>query len=159
MSGQAKDLAKRLQVFNDEVIAFVGNCSEEDWLKSCHKEEWTVGVTARHIAAGHYRIKSLAGTIIDGGALPEITPEEVVRNANTHAREHAGCTREEVLGLLKENGRALVDYVSGLKDEELARSARFSLVGGEISAGKFLETVILSSAGGHFTSMKEAVRG
>ena len=69
MSQRAKDLSKRTESFRDEVIAFVAALSAEEWNAPCEWEEWTTGVTARHIGAGHFRIFELAGMIIEGKEL------------------------------------------------------------------------------------------
>ena len=159
MGEQAKELVEKFRAFNEEMIAFVRNCSEEDWGRICAWEEWPVGVAARHIGAGHYTgFLRIARSIVAGDDLPELTAEEVVRRANDHARDHAGCTREEVLGYLRENGRELIDFMTGLNEVELARTGRLALIGGEITALQLLERMILLSAGKHFANMKEAVR-
>ncbi|MCE5244460.1 MAG: DinB family protein [Desulfobacteraceae bacterium] len=158
MSEQSKDLANRLRAFNEEVISFVRNCTGEDWGRVCPWEEWPVGVVARHIGAGHYQAVALARAIVAGEKLPELGMDEVTRMANEHAREHAGCSREEVMDLLRETGREAADYVAGLSDEELDRTGTLALAGGEISVRRLLENVILLSGGRHFANMKEAVR-
>jgi hypothetical protein len=157
MSARAKQLAERLRAFNGDIIAFVESCSDGNWKKACEKEEWPVGVTARHIAAGHFEAVDLARMIVKGEKLPEFTMDQLVAMANTHARQHAACTRDEVLGLLRRNGAALVDYVAGLSDAELDRSGHLALAGGKMSAQQFIEAVILNSGGEHFASMKAAV--
>ena len=52
MSQRAQNLVKRFKEFNDELIRFVEACSEEQWAKVC-AEDWSLGVVARHIVAGH----------------------------------------------------------------------------------------------------------
>ena len=157
MSQKAKNLAERLRAFTDDVIGFVEGCSDENWRKVLATEEWTVGVTARHIGAGHFEAVGLARMMVKGEKLPEFTMEQLVEMANAHARQHAACTRDEVLGLLRRNGAALVDYVAGLSDAELDRTGHLALAGGKMSAQQFIEAVILNSGGEHFASMKAAV--
>ncbi|MCU0592847.1 MAG: DinB family protein [Desulfobacterales bacterium] len=156
MSERAKTLAGRLRGFSDDVIAFVEGCSKKNWKKACAKEEWPVGVTARHIGAAHFEAVDLVRMIVKGEKLPEFTMEQLVEMANEHARRHAACTREEVLGLLRRNGAALVDYVAGLSDAELDRTGHLALAGGKLSAQQLIEAVILKSGGEHFASMKAA---
>jgi hypothetical protein len=151
MSQRAKDLAKQLEILNNEVIAFVANCSDEDWRKICTWEEWTVGVTARHIGSGHYRVIGLAKMIISGEQLPEFTEEQVNESGN-----HADCNREEVLDVLQKNGTSLADFVTGLDDAELDSKGHLSLAGGEITTQQFLEYIILQSGGEHLANMKAA---
>jgi len=157
MSQKAKNLAERLRAFTDDVIGFVEGCSDENWRKVLATEEWTVGVTARHIGAGHFEAVGLARMMVKGEKLPEFTMEQLVEMANAHARQHAGCTREEVLEVLRRNGAALVDYIAGLSDAELNRTGHLALAGGELSAQQLIEAVILKSGGEHLANMKAAV--
>jgi hypothetical protein len=157
MSQKAKELAGRLQAFSDEVVAFVEGCSEKNWKKACEKEQWPVGVTARHIGAGHFEAIELARMIVKGEKLPEFTMEQLVAMANEHARQHAACAREEVLEILRRNGAALVGYVAGLSEAELERTGHLALAGGKLTAQQLIEAVILKSGGEHFSSMKAAV--
>ena len=157
MGEKGKELARRLGAFSQDVITFVEGCSENNWKKACEQEEWPVGVTARHIGAGHFDAVGLVRMIVKGEKLPEFTMDQLVEMANEHARQHAGCTREEVLGLLRRNGAALVDYVAGLSDAELDRTGHLALAGGKLSAQQLIEAVILKSGGEHFASMKAAV--
>ncbi len=157
MNRRAKDLAERLEKFNDELIAFVERCDDDAWLKVCAYEQWPVGVAARHIGAGHYQAVAMSSMIIRGGKLPELTGDQITEMANQHAREHADCTKPEVLAILREKGREMVDFVAGLEDSELDRKAYLAMMGSDISAGKFIETVVLLSGKEHFDSMKAAV--
>ena len=50
MSERAEALAKRFEQVNDELIAAVEGCSDEQWRKTCSGEQWSVAVTAHHVA-------------------------------------------------------------------------------------------------------------
>ena len=157
MSEQSARLADKLAAFNEEVIAVVEQCSDDDWKKAC-SEDWPVGVVARHIGVSHYgAVVELTKMIVAGQPLPDFTPEALVQMANDHAREHANCTKQEVLTALRDNGANLKAYAAGLNDDELNRTTHMELLGGEVSAEQFLEAIILQSAGEHFTSMKTAL--
>jgi hypothetical protein len=157
MSQRAKNLAERLRAFSKDVITFVEGCSDKNWKKMCATEEWAVGVTARHIGAGHFEALGLARMMVNGEKLPELTMDQLVEMANAHARQHAECTRKDVLEVLRRNGAALVDYVAGLTDSELDRSGHLALAGGELTAQQLIEAVILKSGGEHLANMKAAV--
>jgi uncharacterized damage-inducible protein DinB len=156
MTERARDLAERLRLFNNEIITFVENCSDDDWKRICTWEEWTVGVTARHIGAGHYDIIGLAKMIVDGEELPELTMDQINEMANQHAREHADCTKDEVLDILGKNGAAIADFVAGLNDAELDRSSHLAALGGYVSTQQLIELVIFQSAAEHFANIKKA---
>jgi hypothetical protein len=154
MSQRTKELVERFTAFNQELIAFVDNCSDENWRKVCSSEEWTVGVVAHHVAAGHLGALDFVRAIVAGEAIPEITMEAIDQMNAQHAREHADCTRKEVLALLRENGSAFVNYLDRLSDGDLDRTGNLGVIGAEVSAEQFVEMVILQSAGRHLTSMK-----
>jgi hypothetical protein len=117
-----------------------------------------VGVVARHIGAGHYEAISFARMIINGEKLPELTMDQVIQIANQHAREHADCTKAEVLDILRKNGATLLEFVAGLDDSKLDRSGYLAVMSGEINTQQFIENVILQSGGEHFANMKAAAR-
>jgi len=156
MSQRTKELVARFTGFNNEFIAFVDNCSDEDWRKVCSGEGWTVGVVAHHVAAGHFGVIDFVRMIVAGEAIPEITMEAIDQMNAQHAKEHTNCTREEVLGLLRKNGSAFAGYLEGLSEADLARTSYLVLIGGDVSAQQFIEMVILQSGGEHFDSMKAA---
>ena len=156
MSQRTKELVARFTGFNNEFIAFVDNCSDEDWRKVCSGEGWTVGVVAHHVAAGHFGAIDFVRMIVAGEAIPEITMETIDQMNAQHAKEHANCTREEVLALLRKNGSAFAGYLEGLSKADLARTGYLALIGGDVSAQQLIEMIILQSGGEHFDSMKAA---
>ena len=157
MKNRSEDIAEKIIAFNDKVIRFVENCSEQDWKKRCASEDWTVGVVARHIATGHYGVVDLVRMIIHGEKLPDLTMDDIVHMANEHARDHAECTKEEVKAILLENGEIIASYVAGLDDSKLDRIGHLVATGGEVTAGKLIEYVIFQSANEHFASMKSTL--
>jgi hypothetical protein len=115
-----------------------------------------VGVVAHHVAAGHFGAIDFVRMIVAGEAMPEITMEVIDQMNAQHAKEHANCTREEVLGLLRENGTAFADYLEGLREADLARTGYLAAIGGDVSAQQLIEMVILQSGGEHLDSMRAA---
>ena len=102
MSQRAGELSQRLKQFGDELSQMVQQIPEEDWTKVLPIEQWPVGAALHHVAAGHLGITSLARMILNGEQLPEITMEGLKEMANQHARDHADCTKQEVLEIMAE---------------------------------------------------------
>jgi hypothetical protein len=150
------DLVERFKAFNDEFAAFVENCSDEKWQKVCSGERWSVGVVARHVAAGHYRALKLAKMIVDGNELPNITPDEIDQSNARHAEKHADCTRDEVLRILREKGSWVTEYLGGLSDSDLERTAHLGLAHGDVTVHRFIENSILHQGKEHLANMKAA---
>jgi hypothetical protein len=62
-----------------------------------------------------------------------------------------------VLSILREGGTPIAEYVAGLSDAELDRTAHLSLTGGDISTQQFVEMVIVHSSSEHLSSAKAAI--
>jgi len=158
MSKRAKVLSQRIESFKDNVIAFVEPLSADDWTAPCEWEQWTAGVTARHLGAGHFGMTlGMLGMIIQGQELPQLTMDQINAMSDKDAREHSDCTKEEALEQLRKNGAELAAFIAGLSDDELDRKGSMPAFGGEVSLGQFVEYVIFQSAQQHFDSMKTAV--
>lgn len=157
MSTPAQALAERLDAFNNQLIQFVKSVPEAKWRQHCKGEEWSVGVVARHIGAGHYGSIELAKMMIAGSPMPEFSEAQLSEMANSHAEKHADCTREEVLSILESKGRKLVDYVAGLSDDDLSSSAHIAGFGGEVTVKQLIVAINLKSAGEHLESMRNAL--
>ena len=157
MSERAKGLSKRIEAFSDEVIACVEALSDEDWNKMLEWEEWSAGVTARHIGAGHFRIFDLAQMMIAGKELPQLSMDQITEMSNKDSREHSDCTKEETLDALRQNGAELAGFVAGLSDDDLASKGSMPAFGGEFSVDQMIEFVIFQSAQEHLDNIKKVV--
>ncbi len=157
MNTKSAEFLESLKAFNDELILFVENCSKHDWKKICSPEDWPVGVTARHIGAAHYQAFSMAEKVLREESLPEMSMEDLIRSANLHAQEHADCTKSEVLQVLRQNGKRVIDMVSSLTDADLEKKGYMPLIGRELTVRQLLKAVILMGGGEHFENMKKAV--
>ena len=154
MDQRASELSKKLQNFSEELTELVQQLTDEDWKKELPFEQWPVGVALHHMAAGHLGITSLARMILNGEQLPEITMEGLKAMANQHARDHADCTKEEVLEILAKNSAEVVSFAAGLSDEELDRTGYLEATG-DVSTQKIIEYVVFMSAGEHLANIKK----
>jgi len=156
MSKRAIDLADRFKAFNNELIAFVKNCSDEDWRRVCPGEQWPVGVVARHIAASHYGALSLAKMMVAGENLPELTEGVIDQLNSKHAERHRNCTKDEVLKTLRENGTSVAEYVAGLGDTDLDRTGHIAAAGGDMTTEQLIANIIIRTGGEHLAHAKAA---
>jgi uncharacterized damage-inducible protein DinB len=154
MGARGQELARRLDEANAELARAIEQCSDAAWQSTCDSEGWTVGVTAHHVAAGHEQVAALVQIIANGQQMPAFTVDTLNQSNAEHARAAAGCTREETLKLLRENGPAASRVIAGLSDEQLDRTAPF--FGGSMSAEQLIEGAMIGHAIGHLASMKAA---
>ena len=157
MSHRAKDISKRIGSFADEVITFVESLTGSDWNKICDWEDWTVGVTARHVGAGHFAISKMAAMIVKGEDLPPLSMDQINAMSEKDSRKHSDCTKAEALELLRKNSAELAAFASGLTDDELDRKGSMPAFGGEVTTEQLLDFIIFQSAAQHFDSMRDAV--
>jgi hypothetical protein len=156
MNKRTIDLAERFKTLNNEMIAFVENCSDENWRKECPVEQWPVGVVARHVAASHFGALGLVKMIVAGEKLPDLTGAAIDRMNLKHADKHRDCTRDEVLKTLRENGGSAVDSMAGLDDADLDRIGHVAAAGGDLTVEQIIENILLRSAGEHLDHAKAA---
>lgn len=161
MGQRADALAQQVQQTVDELAAMLENEADGQWKATCAGEQWSVGVTAHHVAAGHLGAAiGFIGMVANGQTPPPLTAEDFDQGNAEHARQHANCTREETLALLRENGAKAVAFVRGLTDEQLDRSAPMAFAGGApLSAQQLIDAAILdgpTSARAHVASIREA---
>jgi uncharacterized damage-inducible protein DinB len=156
MSERATALADQLQRVNDDLIAAIEGCSDEQWKNACAGETWSVGVTAHHVATTHGGVSQLVRMVANGESLPPMTMDMIHQQNEQHAREHAACTREETAALARENGAAAVAIVRDLDDEQLGRSARV-LGDQELTAGAIVEHILIGHVDSHLQSIRAAL--
>lgn len=157
MSQRAKTISERIKSFADEVITFVESLTDNDWTKVSDWEKWSVGVTARHVGAGHFAISKMAAMIVKGEDLPPLSMDQINAMSDKDSREHADCTKAEALELLQKNSAELTAFAAGLTDDELDRKGSMPAFGGEVTTEQLFDFIIFQSAAQHFDSMRTAV--
>jgi uncharacterized damage-inducible protein DinB len=158
MGQRVNDLADRFESANNDVIAAVQGCSDDQWQRTTNSEGWSVGVVAHHIATSNEPIAGLIRLVATGQPLPNLTRDMIDAGNAQHAHEQANCTREETLALLKSGGEAAASILRGLSDEQLDRSAPLPLVGGkEMSANQLVEMVLIGHPVQHLESINSAL--
>src|SRR5690348_12381152 len=160
VSERAADLAAKLERANAAVSAALENCSEAQLKQTCEGEGWPVTVAAHHVAVSHTGIAGLVQLIANGQPLPAITREMIDAGNAQHAKEFANVSREETLAALRKEGRAAVEMVRGLSDEQLDRTAPMAFAGGaEWTAEQVIERVLIGHPIGHGESINGAIAG
>jgi hypothetical protein len=157
---QAAAVATQLEQINDEVIATVASCSDDDWRAWCEDEGRSVGMLAHHIAVGYRAEMEGMETVLRGQPLPPIYQDrETLNRWNAqYALEHSQCTKAETLELLRHNGAEMARFIRTLSAEDLQRSAPFPLAG-EVtwSVQQWLEYVVIPHPQEHLQSIRAAL--
>jgi hypothetical protein len=158
VTGRSAALAASFEDAITGVAALVEGCSDAEWQQVCTGEQWSVAVTAHHIAASTSPLMDFIGLVADGQPLPPITLDMIHDGNANHAQAFAQCTREETLVLLRDDGARVADRVRALSDEQLDRTAAVPLFGGaETSAQALIETLLIGHPKDHGGSIKAAL--
>src|SRR5215831_17026361 len=139
MSHRSELLAARIEQGAEALASFAEGLSEAEWqMPVSATDRRSIGVVVHHVAAVYPVEIELARAIASGKAVTDVTWEVVSQLNAEHARENANATKAETLDLLRRNSRMAADAVRNLSDEELDRSARFSLSYGAPVTAQFV---------------------
>lgn len=152
-------LSDRFANFNQQLIAFVEECTTDGWHKISQAEGWPVGVTAHHIGATHYPVIGWVQMIVEGKALPPVTMAMIDQGNSQHAQAQDHCTHAAVLEILRRDGDKAIAYLRTINDADLERLGYVPVLETNLSAGQVFAAILIDSAKGHLESMRAAVQG
>ncbi len=143
MSERAERLAAQFEEVNQELIAFVGDCSAAQWRLVTEAEQWSVGVVLRHVARSFEVYPALIERVASGKSLPaHYTWDDIHRSNAEQAIAWADCTKDETRALLREQGNALASSVRPLSDTQLDRTATSPLTGDVLTTQQLADGMI-----------------
>ena len=158
MSERADALATAFERANDDVIAAVEGCSDDQLRTLCAGEGWSVAVAAHHLARSYPAIAGMVQLVANGQPIPPLTGEVLDAANAEHAREYANVSRNETLQALRREGKAAAESVRGLSDEQLDRSAPMPFAGGQPwSAADLIERGLIGHPLEHGQSIRTAL--
>jgi hypothetical protein len=157
MSQRTQDLVQRFTAVNAELISYIEGCTETDLDRVTTGEEWSVRVTAHHLAVSHEPVAGLAQLLAHGQPLPTLTLEIFHHGNAQHAAEYATVSKQTILDTLQSGGAKASAVVSGLSDDALDRSGYFTLINTEITAQAIIENILIGHVSSHLASIKAAV--
>ena len=89
----------------EQATVLLEGLTDADWEKTTAAENWTVAVTAHHIASSYESATRLIETIAAGRTLPHFTRAMLDEMNARHAQQFAGCTRAETIALHQKGAR------------------------------------------------------
>lgn len=158
-SYRAVQLARRFAAANDDVIAFVGGLTDDEWRAPCEREGRSVGQVVEHVAAGHLIIGGIVEAMALGSPLPVASRRTAAAGARYNARQAARCADHsptDGLRSLRRNGGIVGRFVAGLTDEQLDRAT--VTIEGPTTTHDEIEHGLLDHLLHHFEAAQEAVK-
>ena len=157
MAERAEALAGKFEAVNGDVIATVEAASDEQWAAVTSEEGWPVGVVAHHVGGGYPLLAGLIQGLASGADLPALTQDMLDQSNAQHATEHANCTKEETLEMLRTGGVAVSGAVRGLTDDQLDISKEVLAGAPAMSIEQVIEGILIGTAVEHLASIKKAI--
>lgn len=159
MSNQVEEFANRFEIVNDEMIAIIERCSEEELRLPSIAEGWTLAAVAHHVAIVYPGFAStLEGYARGESYSPSTTMERLDEMNAEHAREYAQVPRDDVLDKLRSGGEQTAAAMRTIPDDNLANPA--GVYGGnEFSVEQALEYIIIGHTAVHLASIQETLDG
>ena len=156
MSERAQALAEQFEQANNEAIAAVERCSDEQWRRHIESENRSVGVVMHHVAIAHPVIAEWV-TAAARGQDVGIERGRIDQFNAQHAREQATCTKAETLDLLRRNGEAAARVVRALDDAQLDNSATIIIGRPPLTAQQVTERILIGHVRGHLATVQAAI--
>ena len=155
MAGRGEALAKKFEAKVDEATAVFEKLSDADWKKKT-AGDWSVAVTAHHIASSHAGLSGVV-KMLRAGQGPAITMDMIHAGNAKHAQEFANCTKAETIALHKKNATEAAAIVRGLSDAELDNKGVVLQGMPPMSAGDLAGGLMVGHIDEHLNSIRAAV--
>lgn len=157
MNRQAKNLAKRFEQANAQLMARVDQCSNDEWRTTAEDDERSVGVVAHHLASSYATQTDLIEAMAAGDDVPAITWDMVNAMNAEHAKQHTRPDRQETHDLLRQNGQAMIELIGELDDAQLQRTWDIPFVDEHsASTQQFIEEAVIDHIDLHRRSIEAA---
>jgi hypothetical protein len=141
------------------MTATINRLSDVDWKKTTAAEQWSVGVTAHHVAGAHEPIAGIAKTVASGQSIPNFTMAMLNEMNAKHAKDFAGCSKAETLALHQKGVTAAAAIVRGFSDAELDASGTVMAGMPPMTAQQVVESILINHINDHMGSIRKTVGG
>lgn len=151
----SEQFAAQLEAINDEIIALVRGCTDEQWRQPCASEGWSLGVVAHHIAVTQQEFAGMIEALAEGQTRsPAASMEDVHQSNARHARDYAAVGKPETLDLLRASKDAIAHLLRGISEEQLDRTA--GVFGGRVlSVRQVVAWIVIGHARIHLASIRD----
>ncbi len=157
MGAKSEMLAKQFEAKSRDALLTLERLSEADWQKVTASEQWSVGVTAHHIAGVFHVLPDVVRAMAAGRSLKDFNMDHIDEMNAQHARDHANCTRADTIKLYREGAAAAAAAIRALSDEGLAKSGTVMSSMPPMTVEQIIVGGLLQHVDEHFGSIRQAV--
>jgi DinB superfamily len=157
MGAKSEALAQQFEAKAREAAATLETISDADWRKVTAAEQWTVGVTAHHLAGAFEPVAGIVTALAAGQPLGTFTRAMLDSMNAQHARDHAQCTKAETLALHRKGVATAAAVVRGLSDDQLARQGTVFTDAPPMTVEQMIAGALINHIDEHYGSIRRTI--
>jgi hypothetical protein len=157
MGAKGEALAKQFEAKAQDAAGVLEKLSDADWKKVTEAEKWSVGVTAHHLAGSYDRVPDIAKGLAAGQSFGNFSRKMLDDLNAQHAKDFAGCTKEETLALHRKGAAKAASVVRGLSDEQLAKSGVLFTDAPPMTVEQLVMGALILHTDEHYGSIRKTV--
>ena len=158
MGAKAEALGRQFDAKARDAVATLEKLGDAEWKTVTAAEQWTVGVTAHHLAGALEVVAGIVSGIASGAPPRQHFTRAMLDELNAqHAKDHAGCTRAETLALFQHGAAKAASTVRGLDDDQLAKSGVVFSDVPPTTAEQLIMLGLLGHIDDHMSSIRKTV--
>jgi hypothetical protein len=120
MGAKSEVLAKQFEAKVREALRTLEQLSDSEWKKVTEAEQWSVGVTAHHLAGALEPVSNIVKAVVPEQSLSSFRLDMLDEMNARHAKDYADCTKAETIELLEKGAAAAAAAIRGLNDDQLS---------------------------------------
>lgn len=160
MSAPREELTTRFERSFDAVVAAVEQLDEAGMATFCPPEQCTAAALACHVAEAESFGADIVQSMVAGRRLPNLTMDDIHRMNAEQAAVNADVGKDEALSRLRATRAKVMAALGDLSDEDLERTATFSLTGAQaVSVKTMIENALGPQSENHLPSLQAAAAG
>src|SRR5262245_58764831 len=157
MGAKGEALARQFETKAQEAARELQALSDTDWKKGTEAERWSVGVTAHHLATAYERVPDIATGLAAGQSFGNFTRKMLDERNAQHARDFAGCTKDETLALHRQGAPKAAAVVRGFSDEQLAKSGVLFTDAPPMTVEQLIVAALIHHTDEHYSSIRKTI--
>src|SRR5215475_4270719 len=157
MGAKAEQLARQFEANAEEAGHVLERLSDADWAKVTEAEKWSVGVTAHHLATSYERVPEIARALAAGQSFGNFTRKVLDERNAQHARDFAGCTKDETLALHRKGAVKAAAAIRGFTDEQLATSGVLFTDAPSMTVEELIRGALIHHTDEHYGSIRKTI--
>ncbi|HJZ70671.1 MAG TPA: DinB family protein [Vicinamibacterales bacterium] len=157
MGAKGESLARQFEAKAQEAAHILESVTAADWQKVTEAEKWSVGVTAHHLATAYERVPDIATGLAAGQSFGNFTRKMLDDGNAQHAKDFAGCTKEETLALHRKAATKAAAVVRGFSDEQLAKSGVLFTDAPPMTVEQLIMVALIRHTDEHYGSIRKTI--